>query len=182
VEMLLDDLHLDNVSMTRRETEKPGTDAGPTIHRLDIHAGDRFLGTLSQVHPSITGEIDLEDAVYIAELNVDALVEAVDPNARTAYRSVSRFPVVDRDLAVLVTSDQPVGPMMEAIRTAAAPLLKDADVFDIYRGEGVGDGRKSVAFTLRFGADRTLTDAEVDTKMDAAMKELARRFGAELRE
>jgi phenylalanyl-tRNA synthetase beta chain len=182
MEMLFDDLHLDDVSMTRHETEKPGTDAAPTIHRLNLHAADRFLGTLSQVHPSITGEIDLADAVYVAELNVDVLVEAVDPNARTAYHPVSRFPVVHRDLAVLVTDDQPVGPMMEAIRTAAAPLLKGADVFDIYRGEGVGDSRKSVAFTLRFGADRTLTDAEVDTKMDATMKELARRFGAELRE
>ncbi|PEN11279.1 phenylalanine--tRNA ligase subunit beta [Longibacter salinarum] len=182
VEMLLDDLHLNDVSMTPHDGEASNNHVEPTIHRLDVHAGDRFLGTLSQVNPSVTEDVDLEDAVFVAELNLEALVDAAAPNARTDYEPVSRFPVVERDLAVLVADAQSVGPMLDTIRTAGQPLLKDIDVFDVYRGEGVGRDEKSVAFTLRFGADRTLTDAEVDTKIDAAVKELARSFGAELRE
>lgn len=182
VEMLLQDLHLQDVSMTAREPSSQNGQVPATTHRLDVSAGDRFLGTIAQVSQSIADDLDLEESVFVAELDLDALVDAAAPNERRVYKPVSRFPVVERDLAVVVADAQPVGPLVNAIRDASAPLLKDIGVFDIYTGENVGEDRKSVAFTLTFGASRTLTDAEVDTKIDASVKSLARSFGAELRE
>lgn len=183
VEMLLADLHLDNVQMTSHDASSDTNGRVPaTIHRLDISVGDRFIGTVAQVSPDIAEDLDLDDDVFVAELNLDALLDVAAPNARRVYEPVSRFPVVDRDLAVVVAEAQPVGPLVDAIREAGAPLLQEIGVFDIYTGENVGSEQKSVAFTLTFGANRTLTDAEVDTKIDAAVKALARSFGAELRE
>ena len=98
------------------------------------------------------------------------------------YEPVSRVPVVDRDLAVLVHTDQPVGPLQDTIRDAGAPLLHRVDVFDVYAGEGIDEDAKSVAFTLRFGADRTLTDEEVDAQIDAIVDRLEDDHGARLRQ
>jgi phenylalanyl-tRNA synthetase beta chain len=89
---------------------------------------------------------------------------------------------VERDLAVLAGAGQPVGPMVETIRTTGAPLLNTVDVFDVYEGEGIEEGTKSLAFTLRFGADRTLTDDEVDEQMRAIVDKLQAEHGAQLRE
>lgn len=183
VEMLLADLHLEDVQMTPHEAVGDTNGRVPaTIHRLDVSAGDRFIGGIAQVSPDVAEDLDLEDDVFVAELNLDALVEVAAPDAQRVYEPVSRFPVVDRDLAMVVAKAQPVGPLMDAIREAGAPLLQDIGVFDIYTGENVGSDQKSVAFTLTFGANRTLTDVEVDTKIDAAVKVLARSFGAKLRE
>ncbi len=183
VEMLLADLHLEDVQMTPHEASSDANGRVPaTIHRLDISVGDCFVGSIAQVAPDIAEDLDLDDDVFVAELNLDVLVQVAAPNARRVYEHVSRFPVVDRDLAVVVAEAQPVGPLVDAIREAGAPLLQEIGVFDIYTGENVGSEQKSVAFTLTFGANRTLTDAEVDTKIDAAVKSLARSFGAELRE
>ncbi len=89
---------------------------------------------------------------------------------------------MDRDLAVLAPADQPVGPMQATIRDAGAPLLRRVDVFDVYEGEGIEDNTKSVAFTLRFGADRTLTDDEVDGQIDTITDALDRKHNARLRQ
>jgi phenylalanyl-tRNA synthetase beta chain len=95
---------------------------------------------------------------------------------------VSRHPVVDRDLAVLVHADQPVGPMQTTIRDTGAPLLRRVEVFDVYEGEGIDEDAKSVAFTLRFGADRTLTDEEVDEQIEAIVDALDAEHNATLRQ
>ncbi|HYE94976.1 MAG TPA: hypothetical protein VD962_02105, partial [Rubricoccaceae bacterium] len=75
----------------------------------------------------------------------------------------------------------PVGSLLATLREAGAPLLQEARVFDVYRGPGVPDGQKSVAFALRFGADKTLTDAEVDGRMRRLVGALERAHGAALR-
>jgi phenylalanyl-tRNA synthetase beta chain len=190
VETILDDLHLSGVDVSphdgspRDGSPHDGSDgnaAHPTTHRLDVSHDGRTLGTIARVADDVAGAYDLDDPVFVAELNVDALVDAADPLARRTVEPVSRFPVVERDLAVLVPADQSVGPMLDTVRDAAAPLLKHASIFDLYEGEGVEDGHKSVAFTLRFGADRTLTDAEVDEQIDAVVNALDRTYGARLR-
>jgi len=94
---------------------------------------------------------------------------------------VQRYPVVERDLAVVVDAATPAGAMLDVIRATGAPLLNAADVFDVYQGEGIPEGHKSLAFTMRLGADRTLTDAEVDAQMEAILQALRSTFDAELR-
>jgi phenylalanyl-tRNA synthetase beta chain len=89
---------------------------------------------------------------------------------------------VERDLAVALDEGVPVGPLAATIREAGQPLVQDVRVFDLFRGESVGPGLKSVAFSIRMGADRTLTDEEVDGRMRRIVKSLEVGHGARLRE
>ena len=177
VERLLADLPLPDVSMD--VADDPDSDV--EAYHLRIQSGETPIGHLAQGTHAVAEAHDLETPVFVAEFDWDAITALAAPRLRTTVAPVSRFPVVERDLAVLVAADQPVGPLLEAIRTTGAPLLQHADVFDLYEGEGIGDEEKSVAFTLRFGANRTLTDDEVDAVIDAIVQALERSVGATLR-
>ena len=86
-----------------------------------------------------------------------------------------------RGIAVVVDAAQPAGPMLESIRRAGQPLLKDVTVFDVYEGENVGAKQKSVAFGLSLGAERTLRDKDVDKTVSKVLKALESDFNAKLR-
>src|SRR5690606_39342242 len=90
------------------------------------------------------------------EIDFSALVRVAAPHLKRTYRPVSRYPVVERDIAVVVDRAQQVGVMLKAIREAGSALLRDVQIFDLYEGERLGEGKKSVAFSMRFGSDRTL--------------------------
>ena len=100
----------------------------------------------------------------------------------TVYEDVITYPAVNQDIAVAVDEDVEVGALVDAAREAAGPLLRDARVFDVYRGEQVGEGRKSVAIHLAFQSpERTLTDEEAAELRGRIVEALATTFGAELR-
>jgi phenylalanyl-tRNA synthetase beta chain len=184
VETILDDLHLlGDVDMTPREADASANGRPPiTTHRLDVTLDGARLGTVARVADDVAADFDLDDApVFVAEFDWTALSEHAAARMDRSIEPVSRFPVVERDLAVIVDDAQPVGPMLATIRDTGAPLLQTVDVFDLYEGEGIEEGAKSVAFTLRFGADRTLTDEEVDAQIEAIVDALSRDYGAELR-
>ena len=150
-------------------------------HHLTIRSGGAPVGVLARVAPGVADDFDLDDPVFVAEINWDLVARHATPHLRRRFEAVSRHPVVERDLAVVVDRSQPVGPLMDAIRAAAGDLLRDVTVFDLYEGEHIVEGRKSVAFSLRFGADRTLLDDEVDERVRSAVSALGERHGAELR-
>jgi phenylalanyl-tRNA synthetase beta chain len=182
VETLLDDLRVPELDLTPRSAAANG-DTPITQHQIDVATGDTALGTLAQVHPEVAADFDLDDhPVFVAEFHWTRLAAAAATEGDRTYEPVSRFPVVDRDLAVLAPADQPIGPMQDTIRETGAPLLRRVDVFDVYQGEGIDEDAKSVAFTLRFGADRTLTDDEVDDQIDAITDALDRTHNARLRQ
>ncbi len=177
VEDLLDALRLPDVTMT------PVYDATPvTAYHLEVRAGDVRLGIVARLAEAVQEAYDLREPVYFAELDWDALVDRAAERLEPAYQPVSRFPVVSRDLAVLVDRDQPAGPLLAAIREAGGALLLEATVFDLYQGDRLEPGKKSLAFALRFGADRTLTDREVDACVQGIVAVLEQRFGARLRQ
>jgi phenylalanyl-tRNA synthetase beta chain len=183
VETLLDDLSVPDVSLTPRETGPSENGQPPiTLHQIDVAADETPLGTLARVQDEVATDFDLETPVFVAEFNWATLVDEAAAGLHRTYEPVSRHPVVDRDLAVLVHADQLVGPMQDTIRDTGAPLLRRVDVFDIYEGEGIDDDAKSVAFTLRFGADRTLTDEEVDDQIEAIVDALDAEHNATLRQ
>ncbi|MCS3610478.1 phenylalanine--tRNA ligase subunit beta [Salinibacter ruber] len=184
VETLLDDLRVPDLRLTPRDEDAATVDEAATVtqHHIDVAAGDTPLGTVARVRDDVAADFDLDTPAFVAEFNWAALVDSATAEQHRDYEPVSRFPVVDRDLAVLVPADQPVGPLQRAIREAGAPLLRRVDVFDTYAGEGIDEDTKSVAFTLRFGADRTLTDEEVDARLDAIVERLAENHGARLRQ
>lgn len=148
---------------------------------VDILLGKRWIGSLIRVSDEVAETYSLRHDGLAAELDFTALAEAAAAAIRPTFETISRFPIVERDIAVVVPSSQPAGPMLEVIRRSAGNLLKDVRVFDLYEGEHVGQGNKSLAFGLRLGADRTLRDKDVDKVMNQVLKALEREFDAKLR-
>ena len=137
------------------------------------------LAALGEIHPDVAERFDIKGRVYVAEVDLDALM----PLEKDFYgiKPLPKFPSVSRDIAVVVDETVGAGTMMDAIRRAAAKTLEDVKLFDIYRGDKLGKGKKSVAYAITLRAsDRTLTDEEINATMDKVLKAL-KAFGAELR-
>lgn len=145
-----------------------------------VSVGGKALGFVGRLSDSLADQFDAPAPVYFAELNLDNLV-AAKPNEPTRYRAVSRYQAVDRDIAMVVDRSVAAGSLLSTVRSAGGGLLIDADIFDIYSGAGVPERKKSVAISLRFGADRTLTDAEVDEAVDLLISAIGAEHGGELR-
>ncbi len=176
VEGLLEALRIPDVAMT------PVYESTPvTAYHLAVTAAGRRLGVVARLADALADELDLKTPVYFAELDFEALTALATPGLERVYQPVSRYPVVERDLAVVVDRAQEAGPMQATIRAAGQPLLRQVGIFDLYEGEGIEAGRKSVAFSLRFGAERTLTDAEVDAAITAILQALEQAHDAVLR-
>ena len=139
------------------------------------------LAALGEIHPDVAQAFDIGSRrVYVAEVDLDALM----PLEKDFYgiKPLPKFPSVSRDIAVVVAEAVGAGSMMDLICRTAAKTLEDVKLFDIYRGEKLGAGRKSVAFAITLRApDRTLTDEEINATMDKILKALNKAFGAELR-
>jgi phenylalanyl-tRNA synthetase beta chain len=154
---------------------EPGFDraAPPLLH--PGKAAQTGEGILGEVHPR-----ELDGAWGAFELDLARLFAgARDP---VTYRDVITYPPVRQDIAVAVAEEVPVGDLVAAARAAAGPELREIHVFDVYRGEQVGAGRKSVAFAVAYQSEeRTLSDEDAARLRDAVVRELAARFGAELR-
>ncbi len=173
---VLADLGIDDV----QETPRPAPD-GLTAYALDLHAGGTRLGAIGRLADSIADDAELQAELFVAELDWDAVAELAGRDQPPAYQPISRFPTVERDLALVVPQGQPAGPLLDTIRQSGQPLLQDVRLFDLYRGDGLPDGTQSLAFTLRFGADKTLRDKEVDGRVRRIVKALEAQHGATLR-
>jgi phenylalanyl-tRNA synthetase beta chain len=165
VEALLRALHADAMwSRTERAPFHPGKAA-----RIDA-------GVVGELHPA-----ELEGTWGAFELDLEALVAT--SHEPIAYEDVITYPEVRQDIAVAVAEEVEVGALVEAARGAAGPVLREVRVFDVYRGDQVGPGRKSVALHLSFQSpERTLTDEEAAELRGGIVAALGDRFGAELRE
>jgi phenylalanyl-tRNA synthetase beta chain len=152
-----------------------------TAYRLFLEADGRRLGVIARISDALADAQDLRETVFFAELDWSTITAVLLARPEPRYEPISRFPAVERDLAVLVDIDRPIGPMLQTIREAGGHLMQEARVFDLYRGERIAEGRKSVAFALRFGADRTLTDKVVDKQVARVVQALEREHAAELR-
>jgi phenylalanyl-tRNA synthetase beta chain len=141
-----------------------------------------MLGILGQVHPLVLERFDLDRdrLVLAAELNFDVLLRARQPLVSVA--TPSRFPPADRDVSFFVAADARHAEIEKTIREAAGPLLEHARLFDVYAGASGSDGRKSLAYSLRYRApDRTLEEQEVAAAHANVEAALRARFGAEVR-
>lgn len=145
----------------------------------EIRLNGEKIGFVGQVHPSVQKELDLKDT-YAFELSLKAVLEADTPVLR--YQSIPRFPSITRDIALVVNRETVSGTLKEIIIAAGAPLLKEADVFDLYEGDKMEEGKKSIAFSLKYeNTERTLTDEEVTKVHDRVLEALKEKAGAVLR-
>ncbi|MGH3994398.1 MAG: hypothetical protein ACRDSN_18300, partial [Pseudonocardiaceae bacterium] len=153
-------------------------ESSPPADRSLAHSGE--IGWLGELHPLVTRDWDVPGPVAAFELDFDALVELM-PDRPVTYSDVTSFPAVLQDIAVVVPEDVPAAAVEEAVRRGGGELLRELRLFDLYRGEQVGEGRKSLALRLGFRAqDRTLTDEEVAERRAAIERELA-QLGGHLR-
>jgi phenylalanyl-tRNA synthetase beta chain len=178
VDRLLLSLGIANVEY--RATEVDGYHPGRTAEIYGSHGDQRIrLGVIGQVHPRVQQTYDIADT-YVAELNVDQLVDLV--NVNISYQSLARYPESKRDLALVVKREVASAQMVDTIRQFGGELLKSIQVFDVYTGEKIAADLKSIAFSLLFRHDeRTLQDEEVQQAIDRILQALASEHAAELR-
>ncbi len=153
-----------------------------TAYRLFLEHDGHRLGVLARTSDALGEASGLQAPVFFAELDWEALAGAAAARPPVRYAPISRAPAVERDLAVSVDRAAAVGPLIATVRDAGGDLLQSVRVFDLYEGEHVEAGKKSVAFALRFGAEQTLTDKAVDQRVRAIVDRLGREHGAQLRQ
>jgi phenylalanyl-tRNA synthetase beta chain len=172
----LEALHVDSLQL--RPAEHPAFHPGKCA---EVLAGDRRLGFLGEVHPHVRSRFELgESPVAAAELDLRSVLEAAPE--RVAIVPVPAFPPVLEDLAFIVEEGVPAGDVEARLRAAGGTLLSQVRLFDVFRGEQIGEGRKSLAYSLVYQAsDRTLTDEEIADLRGAIVARLENDLGAKLR-
>jgi phenylalanyl-tRNA synthetase beta chain len=117
---------------------------------------------------------------YLLELDLERLYAGVPE--RTLHSAILRYPAAQRDLAIVVDMALPAADVAETIRQSGGALLRTVALFDLYTGEGIPAGKKSLAYTLTYQSpERTLTEAEIEAAQRAIVEALGERFGAHLR-
>lgn len=148
---------------------------------LSLHIHNKPLVTLGQVQPALLQQMEIKQPVYYARIDWEGLsVAAAKTNPQ--YKPVPRYPAVRRDLALLLDKEVPYHQLRETALKAERNLLKEVNLFDVYEGENLPEGKKSYAlsFTLQDDAD-TLQDARVDKVMEKILKAYQHKFSAQLR-
>ncbi|MBB6452050.1 phenylalanyl-tRNA synthetase beta chain [Salirhabdus euzebyi] len=174
VEGLFQVLRINNVSYEPAQIKDmhPGRTAIITV-------GNQKVGFTGQIHPSLQGQHDVTDT-YVFDLDLDAIVSLA--NLEESYELIPRYPSVTQDLAFVVDESIASQHMMNAIKKAGQPFLKDVQVFDIYQGEHMEPGKKSIAFTLRFqDPEGTLKDKQIEEAREKIVTAVKETFRAELR-
>ena len=162
-----------------------GIDDEPILHpgraaeavARDDQGGTGLTGRLGELHPGLAEAWEIRGGpVVVAELSIRGLTTGALPIPRAV--APSRYPDVERDVAVVVDEARPSGDLAAVIRTRGGPLLQDVRLFDVYRGAPLADGARSLAFRLRFAAeDRTLAEAEIEAAMADVMNALQEAGG-----
>ncbi|MBN9520729.1 phenylalanine--tRNA ligase subunit beta [bacterium] len=158
VESLAADLLLPGVAVRAVKT-------APHLHpgrAAELVVNGAVVGAFGELHPTVAANVGLtERAVQVAEIDLDALLAAVPE--RYAYRPFPTVPPAKRDIAVIVPADTPANAVLAEIRAAGGDLLTGAELFDVYTGDRIPAGTRSLAFALVYqAADKTLTDKEID--------------------
>ena len=154
-------------------TYHPGRCAKVTVDGVDV-------GYMGQIHPVVASNYGMDMDVYAVEVSLTKLYDLLLPEA--TYVPLPKYPAVTRDLALLCDESVTVGQAQEVIAKAGGKLLRDVQLFDIYRGTGVPAGKKSLAFSLILRADdRTLTDTDSEGVISKVLSAVQDKLGATLR-
>ena len=133
-----------------------------------ISVNNDIVGIIGKVHPEITTE-----NVFVMEINLDKLL--AKKTGKMKYKEISKYPTVKKDIAVVVDKNITSSEIAMQIKKAAGSLLVNSEVFDIYEGKGIEEGKKSLAYSLIFGShDRTLTDEEINAVLGKIIDRLSK--------
>lgn len=155
----------------------------PTFHPgrcAKISAGGKTLGIIGEIHPAVGRKYGIETPVYIGELDFENVFLNVGTDVK--FKELPKYPAVTRDIAMLVDKTVPVADIEEVVKKASGKLLESINLFDVYEGEQIPEGKKSVAYSAVYRAlDRSLTGDEVQKVFDKVLKNLENQLGAQLR-
>lgn len=136
------------------------------------------IGFVGCLHPKFTSERAL-DTMYVAELKLDKILGEEKP--AIVYQTISKFPSMERDIAIVVSKETPAQAIVDTIRNVDRKLISDVQVFDVYTGENVESDQKSIALHLFFSSNEPLTEELITAKMNKIVKELVKNHQAKLR-
>jgi len=178
---LLENLHIPDLRYERA--------SHPTLHPgkcAKIMSGEQYLGVFGELHPQVRERYDwpvsyVNIPILAADMDMDTLLVLIPASYDTT--PVPEFPPVLEDLALVVDEGVPAGRVAEVIRQAGGQVIADVRLFDVYRGEKIGAGRKSLAYSLTFqAADKTLSDKDVAGIRAQILRRLEQELGAKLRQ
>ena len=165
--------------VTYAPTEEPFLHPGKGADILVSGRPGGYIGVLS---PDVVGGsgIKTKHEVAVFELDLDMILSAIPEYLQ--YRPVPRFPSIERDVALVLDKEVRCAEALDAICSHKSGFMEEVSVFDVYEGKGVPEGKKSLAFNIRYrAADRTMTDEEVDTIHNALVKDVLEKTGGSLR-
>ncbi len=175
LESFLEAFGLKGLSFTRREST-----TSLFLESATIQLGKLPLGEMGQVIPMLAKKYDLRDAVFVVELNLDQLLAR--RNTARSFKSLPQFPSSRRDVAMLVPESTTHDAVLMVVRQSKPANLETVELFDVFRGKNVPEGQKSVAYAFTYrGADKTLTDTEVNNAHEGLLKQLTTKLNAVMR-
>jgi len=175
LETLLTNLGIDNLKW--EEAQEPGYHPGRSAI---IMSKGKELGIMGEIHPQVRQNFNIKPRACAFELDMDTLFKL--SRQRVMMEQITRYPAVERDLAIVVDEQVKAVDALEVINLSGGELLQNTVIFDIYSGDQVPKGCKSMAFKMTFqSSERTLTEAEVNSRMDEVRNELKAKIQATLR-
>ena len=127
-----------------------------------IIVGDKLLGVFGEIHPQVKERLGIDKRIYLAELDYDVIDSLL--TAKVGYKHISKFPAVERDLALITDIDMPSAEVIKLIKARGGKNLVSVKLFDVYTGKGVEEGKKSLAYRLTFSSlEKTFGEGEVDS-------------------
>ncbi len=174
---LLDELGIDNVSYVPVEDHK-------TFHPYRtahiLNENKEVIGIIGEIHPLVCKHYEIDEKVYLCEMDLNLLYASATRVVK--YKHLPKFPATTRDMAMLVNDEVMVSSIEAVILKNGGKILENFQLFDVYKGSQIPQGKKSVAYSLSFRAsDRTLNDEEVNASMEKILKGLKEEIGADLR-
>lgn len=178
VETILQQLHIEK----SRYTLEPVEENNPYFHPGRsgyIKLNKEIVGVIGEIHPRMAKKYDVKDT-YVAELNMSALLAV--RTGKIKFENIPMYPSVSRDIALVMDQDVPTYEVVRTIQRTSKHLVKNVEIFDVYSGEHIEAGKKSVAFALTFqDANKTLDEATINQMMNSILENVAKKWNAVIR-
>ena len=160
------------------EKENPVFHPGQTAN---IYLRRKKFATLGRIHPAVQKNFEINVPVYAAVIDFGLLLEC--QNTAIKYKKLPKFPAVTRDLAMVVDASTPVRAIEDVFRKTKTNIIESYELFDVYQGQQIGEGKKSVAYSLKFrDPEKTLTDNDVNPVIDDIVSRLSKELDAKIRD
>ncbi len=171
---------LDSVRVTGTEFVVGGESYFHPYRKAQLLIHNKLAGELGQIHPTVASNFGINEPVYVAQIDLETLFES--RKTKLKFAPIPKYPAVERDLAFVMNKDIEAGKLEKIIRRNGGKLLESTELFDVYEGERLGEGLKSIAYSLSFRSlEGTLNDEQINPVLDKIIAAAEKELGAALR-